>query len=131
MSRKYERPKLFSVAACKSLGRYREFGCSMYGNTLYGAGPIYLDFNEDEKIEVSGVYQRRYNQGRKIYVRERFYFPKYPNTVAQLATRQAMRDAMLAWKNLTDEEKSVYNIRAKGKSYYGFNLYVKEFILSH
>ena len=130
MTRKYERPKIFSIGSHKRLGKHCEYGCSMFGSTLYGSEPITVDFGENELVEVSGIYQRRWKQGKPIYVRERFYFPKYQNTEAQLATRQNMRNAMQAWGNLTDQQKLVYNIRAKGKNYNGYNLFVKEFILA-
>ena len=121
---------LFSLSAKKCVGRYREFGCSMYGATKFGASPVKVSLIDGSELEVSGVYQKRHSAGRSIFVRERFYFPANPNTPAQLQTRQNIRSAVASWQELTDEQKAVYNERAKGLSMSGYNLYIRDYIKS-
>lgn len=121
---------LFSISAKKCLGRYREFGCSMFGATGYGAEPVVFTFWDGQKIELSGVYQKRSSAGKAITVRERFYFPRYPNTPAQLNTRQNIRNAVASWQELTEEQKIAYNERARGLNMSGYNLYIREYIKS-
>lgn len=121
---------LFSFSARKTFGKYREFGCSMFGATGYGAEPIVFTFWDGQKIELSGVYQKRHSAGRSIFVRERFYFPANPKTEAQLRTRQNIRSAVASWRSLTEEQKIAYNKRAEGLNMSGYNLYIREYIKS-
>lgn len=118
------------MSAQKTFGKYREFGCSMFGATGYGAEPVVFTFWDGQKVELSGVYQKRSSAGKAITVRERFYFPRYPNTPAQLNTRQNIRLAVASWRSLTENEKMPYNKRAEGLNMSGYNLYIREYIKS-
>lgn len=121
---------LFSLKSAKCVGRYREFGCSMYGATKFGSSPLKITLIDGSELEVSGVYQKRHSAGRSIFVRERFYFPRYPNTPAQLQTRENIRLAVASWQELTEEQKIAYNKRAEGLNMSGYNLYIREYIKS-
>lgn len=57
--------------------------------------------------------------------------PSNPQTPAQQANRYLFRDAMAAWSALPQEEKDVWNYRAKELSLFGKNLFVKQYMLSH
>lgn len=104
----------------KKLGRSSEYGQKLYGNFEYG--------EQDDRF---GIYQMRTRYGKQILVKEIFYWPTNPQSVAQQANRQKYADAILAWQGLTDNQKEIYNEIARYESYSGFNLYIREYILSH
>lgn len=56
-----------------------------------------------------GIYQMRMTRRGKVPIRMKFYSPTNPQTVAQQANRAKYTDAVSAWQNLTDEEKTFYN----------------------
>lgn len=67
------------------------------------------------------------------YVRQRV-IPTYSNTALQIAIRDLVRDATLAWKaestiggvDIDTAYKTAYGVAASGMAMSGFNLYVKE-----
>ena len=95
------------------------YGVKKYGAFHYGAG-----------AKFHGIYQVRTRYGKQV-VKEEHYWPTNPQTEAQQAHRQKMTDAVAAWQVLTDNQKEVYNIRARYKKYSGYNLYLREYLLSH
>jgi len=121
---------LFSLKASKTIGRYREFGCSMLGAVKFGEDPVYFEFADGEKIEISGIYQSRKSKKGPVFVRERFYFPSNPRTESQITTRQNLSSAVSAWQDLTEELKNIYNERARGFNMSGYNFYIREYIKS-
>jgi len=121
---------LLSNTAQKSIGGFCEFGCSMYGKTYYGKEPVVIEFEDGKILEISGVYQKRKSKKGTFIVKERFYFPKNPRTESQQAVRQNIRNAVVFWQDLTSNEKAQYNERAKGKNFSGYNLFIREYILS-
>ena len=123
--------KLYSGTVVRRFGSYCELGTMLSGKTMYGAETIKVNMGKYGEVELSGIYQRRHSKGRVIYVKERLYFPKYSNNEIQAAMRQKIRDAVLAWQGLTTEQKLVYNNRARGKARSGYNIFVKEYLLSH
>ncbi len=104
----------------KKLGFPPLYGEREYGNFRYG---------EDDKFY--GIYQVRSRYGSQVVVKEKFYTPTNPQTVAQQAWRQVYADSIVAWQALTDNQKEQYNIKAKFKPYSGYNLFQKEYLLSH
>ena len=121
---------LFSIKASKTIGRYREFGCSMFGAVKFGQDPVYFEFSDGEKIEISGIYQCRKSSKGSVFVRERFYFPSNPKTESQLLTRSNLSNAVSSWQDLTEEAKNFYNNKARGFNMSGYNLYIREYIKS-
>lgn len=73
-----------------------------------------------------GIYQRMPTSKGQIVRRLKFYAPTNPQTEAQQANRQKIADAVLAWQALTNEQKNHYNIKAKGRPFSGYNLFIKE-----
>jgi hypothetical protein len=57
--------------------------------------------------------------------------PYNPRSTSQQANRQDLTDGVLAWQGLTPEQKAFYNIKAKGKGMSGYNLFLREYLLSH
>ena len=103
----------------QKLGRTCEYGCRFYGAFFYG-----------EVHDFYGIYQIRKGVNGQIIVKEKFYISINPQTEAQQANRQKYADSVLAWQNLTDEQKLVYNNKAKGRKLSGYNLFQKQYLLS-
>lgn len=100
--------KLFSVEARKKFGHP--------GDThLMGMG---------------GIYRMTKVKDRRVCQRLPYYEPTNPQTAEQQAWRANFANAVAAWQNLTEEQKDVYNEKAKGKNYSGYNLFLSQFLLS-
>lgn len=107
-----------------TVGQASIFGQGIFGEAVYGSEVGALG-------DVSfGIYQQRKCKEGKISIRMKFYAP--PETAARLANprRPIFADAVFAWQGLTSEQKIVYNSRVKGKNYSGYNLYLREYMLS-
>jgi len=123
--------KLYSGTARRKFGPRCEFGCFQPGKVYFGAEPIVVNMGKYGDVELSGIYQKKYKNGKPFYIHERYYVPKDNKTEVQLAQRQAVRDGVLSWQSLTNEQKVVYNERAKGTARSGYNIFMKEYLLSH
>jgi len=97
----------------------RQYGYYRYGGSGYG-----------EAWTKWGIYQRDTKTGHQRIRKGVFYIPNNPQTEAQQANRNKFKAALTAWHALTDEQKQVYIERAKGKSMTGYNVFVKEYMLS-
>ncbi len=104
----------------KKLGQTSVYGCHQYGRFYYG---------EDD--DHYGVYLVRRGVAGQLIIKRRFAFGTNPQTVPQQANRQVYADGVVAWQNLTDEQKSVYNDNAKRKGFSGYNLFLREYLLSN
>ncbi len=134
--------KLFSVKPKQSFGVFNPYGTSQFGFSAYGEEDIYFfrsqyghavfggDFFADV-ILLSGIYRTDNVTGRTKHYREPYYITKNPRTIPQQANRQKYADGVAAWQALTDEQKNQYNINAKRKNFSGYNLFLKEYLLSH
>lgn len=60
-----------------------------------------------------------------------YIVPFNPKTPTQQSNRMLFRDAMAAWSALTDEDKLTWDVKAKGLSLFGRNLFVKQYMLDH
>jgi len=100
------------------------FGLFHYGNYEYGAeNEIGFDWH--------GVYQMRHCQEGKIPVKMRFQETREETpTPARVANWSLFAAAVAAWQALTEEEKAVYNLKAKGTSRTGNNLFIRDCMLS-
>jgi len=78
-----------------------------------------------------GIYQTQPTSKGRITRKLKFYVPTNPQTELQQANRSKFADAVLAWQNLTSQQKLSYNERASGKPLSGYNLFLKEYLLSH
>ena len=52
-------------------------------------------------------------------------------TIEQRAVRATFENGKTAWNNLSEGEKDEYNKKAVGKSYTGYNLFIKEYIIEN
>ena len=126
----------------KKLGTAYEYGQKIYGANYYGneevynipseyGAKIYGDFLYGQTNEIWGIYQRRHKQGKVVYIRLRFYTPANPQTVPQQSHRATFAAGMTAWGVLTQEQKDVYNERAKSLHLHGVNLFMREYLNSN
>ena len=104
----------------KKLGAPSTYGTRGYGAHQYGAGAKFF-----------GIYQIRTRDGKQVQVKRKYYVPTNPQTIPQQANRQKYANALIGWQNLTNDQKEVYNKKAKYKSLSGNNLYISEYLLSH
>lgn len=123
------------------LGKAYQYGEKIYGDVFYGdeeiypvkseyGARIYGDFFYGETGNIWGIYQRRHAKGKKIYARLKFYIPSNPQTPTQQIGRNKFKNGMTAWGNFTNEQKNVYNERAKKKHLHGVNLFLREYLKS-
>jgi len=101
------------------------FGSVFYGRRIYGAD-IYADISD-----FYGIYKMKKGKERINLIKMDFYVPKNPQTEPQQTNRGKMTAAVAAWQVLTSEQKVAYNKRATHKHYFGYQLFLKEYLLSH
>jgi len=134
--------RLLDTGVYGKFGRAFNFGRKVFGEGLFGETELELELNGlgDLVLGVSlygvnnirwGIYQRRHNKGKVVYVRESFYRPSNPRTVKQQNWRAVFTAGMVAWKNLTDEQKKVYNKRGHTLKICGVNLFLRNWLKSH
>jgi len=134
--------KLLSVVPKKRFGRPCQYGTSQYGFSHYGDSDIvfigsgygdrvYGVFDYADFLLLSGIYRTDNVTGKTRYYREPYYFPKNPRSDPQQAQRGLVISGAAAWQALTSEQKQAFNARAQGKHLTGYNLFLREYILSH
>lgn len=102
------------------IGASSAYGTAGYGLFEYGAG-----------ADVFGIYQVRSRFGKQVVVKEKYYNPTNPQSIAQQTNRQKYADSIVAWQGLTSNQKEIYNERARYNPYSGYNLFQREYLLSH
>jgi len=95
------------------------YGSGRYGGFWYGG----LDF-------CSGIYQLRKCHEGKLSIQIQFYPYVITHELGQQTRREKFADAVVGWQGLTDEEKNTYRERARYKKFSGYNLYLREYLLS-
>jgi len=123
--------KLLSMEVSGKFGLNCEFGCGMYALSVYGDEPVYIPRHNKDPMLMSGIFQRRHRGSKRITALLKYYQPPNMRTAPQLVRRGAFADAVAGWQGLTTNQKQVYNERASGKKMSGYNLYLKEYLLSH
>ena len=123
--------KLLTILPNKRFGKHRCYGRGMFAFSEYGVDEIVCFPDRDVPIEFSGIYRRDNVSGKVKHYREPYMIPYNPRTVSQQANRQILADGVLAWQGLTEEQQNQYNINAKGKHMSGYNLFLREYLLSH
>ena len=134
--------KLLSAIPHKRFGRFNQYGTSQFGYSRYGEEDIILfpdrydplgqnRFPKLAPINFSGIYRTFGVLGHVKTYKEPYYITKNPRSVPQQANRSKMTSAVLAYQALTASEKMLYHKRAVGKRMSGYNLFLKEHLLSH
>ena len=122
--------KLFSDIPKKRFGKFNQLGMVHLGFSNLGDEDIYFAPEGRTPILLSGIYRTDNVTGETKYYREPYYITRNPRSYEQQANRQKYADGVAAWQALTSDEKNQYNIRAKGKRMSGYNLFLKEYMLS-
>jgi len=123
--------RLFSIIPKKRFTKFREYGTSQFAHSCYGEEDVWFAPEGRDPILLSGIYRTDNVTGKTKYYREPFYITRNPETTPQQAWRSTFADAVAGWQALTPEEKSVYNKRAIGKHMSGYNLFLREYLLSY
>jgi hypothetical protein len=153
MTKVEPKERFFDLAVRGIFGKPFEYGVEVYGYGNYGdeEKELLLNGYGIQQLGVSeygsnnlrwGIYQKRYSHWVKIngkrkwfgpvkYIREKFYQGSGNGTEEQDETRTRFRLAMEAWANLTQEQKEVYNQRARYKNFHGVNLFIREWLKSN
>lgn len=96
------------------------FGRASYGVARYGGWFL-----------LSGLYQLRNCREGKTSIRVNFYPYKITHTAGQQTRREKFDAAVAGWQGLTEEQKNTYREKAKRKNLSGYNLYLREYLLSN
>jgi len=123
--------RFFDFGVVKKFGIAFEYGQKIYGQGMYGAEEPKIDNQQDTPLERFGIYQRRHNNGKVVYIRENFYIPLNPQSGPQQSWRNTFKSGMEAWALLTDEEKEAYNREANKLHLHGVNLFLKRWLNSY
>lgn len=107
-----------------TLGTGGFYGEAVFGDAVYG-NQYYCGL-----AETFGIFKKKNYYGKPYLSWEAFYPYVITHTINQQANRNKFKAAKNAWNVLTDEEKAVYNESAKGKLFYGYNIFIKEYMLS-
>ena len=78
----------------------------------------------------AGVYRVDNPGGHQKSIRNPFYMQFKPRTANQNAAADKFKNCMIDWQSLTEEEKELYNQRAKKYRIEGVNLFMRECMLS-
>jgi len=78
----------------------------------------------------AGVYQRRTRFGRVVQVREKHFHPLDPYAGNRPVSQAKFAAAVAAWQGLAEEEKEEWRWRARKLCMTGFNLFIKNYMLS-
>lgn len=122
---------LLFESALGRIGRPCEYGRIMPGFSVFGDEPIRIPRSDGGSTLVSGVYNRFWDGKYWQVGLLPYYVPTNPRTPLQQAWRKVYADSIVAWRGLTTEQKKSYNKRAEHKGYSGYNLFQKEYLLSH
>ena len=134
--------KLLSFSPSKRFGKHREYGRGMFGFSEFGDDELFLiisvfglsSFGKTQFgdfIIMTGIFRRDNVTGEVKYYREPYYTPKNPRSEPQQTNRGKMTAGVAAWLALTQEQKNQYNKAAIGKRMSGYNLFLKQYLLSN
>lgn len=110
--------RLRSIRASKKIGERVGYGGADYGVTAFGT-----------PVDFAGIYRVRHYNGKVYHEKMDFFVQPITHTVPQDANRTKFAGAVSAWQALTAEQKAVYNKRAVGRHYFGYHLFLREYML--
>ena len=145
--------RLISADARKKFSSPNQYGYIIYGVSRYGHFNEYAGIYNVRRLYVPTPNQygyiiygvSRYGQKQdssavdhflprpsgRVHVRKRFYVPTNPQTVPQQANRTKFANAVSAWQILNAGQKEAYRIKSSGKHMSGYNLFIREFLISN
>lgn len=132
---------LLSITAQKRFSKYSELGLSIFGFSNFGdefiglilkpfGRAVFGDVFFGDWYLLSGIYQLRNSKKGRHSCRINFYNYVITHEPEQQTRREKFEAAVAGWQGLTTEQKEVYNQKAKNKHYSGYNLYLREYLLS-
>lgn len=133
---------LLSSLTQKRFSKYSEWGLSIYGFSNYGdefigivfdpfGGTIFGRSEFGDYLLLSGLYQLRNSKRGKRSWRVNFYNYVIKHAAGQQTNREKFDAAVVAWQGLTEPQREVYREKAKSKHCSGYNLYLREYLLSN
>ena len=85
---------------------------------------------DPDPLNINGIYRRRPGPRGITVVKMNFYDPGPPTHQGQLDAQDKFAAAVLAWQGLTSAQKEVYNKRVAWRQMYGYNLFLREYMLT-
>lgn len=76
----------------------------------------------------AGVYRMYPFGSEHICIREPFYEPSCQTQPNKIISQNKFAAAILAWQGLTLLQKQVYNKRAVGRNFSGYNLFIRDYM---
>ena len=133
--------KLLSSSAVGKLSKPCYYATAQYGLSEYGQEDMSIPIFEFGKIvfgdcefgslrQLSGIFQTKETDGKLTDYRRRHFISKNPRTEDQQNWRQVFQDGVGEWNLLSDAQKKVWNDKALDLELYGFNLFMKDYLLS-
>lgn len=122
--------KLLSAGPRKRLGIFRKLGTFQLGFSRLGDDDIFLRREGFPPMLLSGIYRSNSQFGETRFYRQRYYIPRNPRTAKQQLQRKKYADGVVAWQGLTDEQKDFYNQLSINRDLSGYNIFLKEYLLS-
>jgi hypothetical protein len=110
---------VIAIQQRRKISRVATYGKEAYGKNLYG-----------NSIEQAGIYQMRRCRVGMRPIKMKFYRPTANESEIQKDGRDKFALAVAYWQSLTSEQKEVYNQRAIGKPLSGYNVALREYMLS-
>ena len=83
-------------------------------------------------ITAAGNFKKTiiYTSSKGVSIAKKFFKSKDTKSASQVARRELYKSGATLWKNLTEEQKALYNYLATGKSLIGFNIFMHEYLIS-
>ena len=113
------------------LGKAYECGEAVCGEAICGEEEVAVPVGEGLEGEHWGVYQKIKANGRVLYIKRDFDTSADPNSAGQQTQRNKFSAGMIAWGNLTAEQKKSYNKKGSKLGLPGQNVFMKEYLNSH
>lgn len=131
--------RLCSIKVQNKIGGNRGVGSMIMADSHCGDEFVYVCTAEigsflvgksevGDVFDINGVY-RQYHKNGEVYTRKiKWSVSKENPSISLLNNRNKFRNSIIAWHNLTIEQKAVYNIRSKKTRGHGFNLFITEYM---
>jgi hypothetical protein len=83
-----------------------------------------------DPLDIFGIYRRRPTRKGVTLVKMDFYTPTNPQTEAQQAWRAIFSAGVAAWQALSEEAQDIWKEEARYRPLTGFNLFLRDYLLS-
>ncbi len=91
-----------------------------------------MDIHTKTSLRITGKVETRvYYYWRKKLHSRTYVIPVQPGTGAQLTWWNVFKQGVTEWHLLTEPEQQEYNVRSRRLKMSGFNLFMREWLLSN